>query len=108
MTAEVSPDTNGTAIRSRGTRGAMVMQVAARGARCPDIGPGAWHQLWPVKGDKMHALLALALVAGAVQEPDTGLGAPPPVPVMAVAAAPGFVRYDAGTGIVAQDTGRKR
>jgi hypothetical protein len=57
----------------------------------------------------MHALLALALVAGAVQEPDTGLGPPPPVPVMAVAAAPAFARYDAGTAIVApQDTGRQR
>jgi hypothetical protein len=57
----------------------------------------------------MHALLALALVAGAVQEPDTGLGPPPPVPVMAVAAAPAFARYDAGTAIGApQDTGRQR
>jgi hypothetical protein len=27
---------------------------------------------------------------------------------MAIAATPGFARYDAGTGIVAQDTGRKR
>lgn len=57
----------------------------------------------------MHAILALALVAGAVQEPDTGLEAPPPVPVMAVAAAPAFARYDASTAIVAPpDTGRQR
>ena len=56
----------------------------------------------------MHALLVLALVAGAVQEPDTGWTAQHPVPVMAIAAAPGFARYDAGTGTVAQDTGRKR
>lgn len=56
----------------------------------------------------MHALLVLALVAGAVQEPDTGWTARHPVPVMAIAAAPEFARYDAGTGIVAQDTGRKR
>lgn len=57
----------------------------------------------------MHALLALALVAGAVQEPDTGLGTPPPVPVMAVAAVPAFARYDAGTAVVAPaDTGRRR
>lgn len=57
----------------------------------------------------MQALLALALVAGAVQEPDTGLVAAPPVPVMAVAAVPSFPRYDAGAAIVAPaDTGRPR
>ena len=56
----------------------------------------------------MHALLVLALVAGAAQERDTGWTAPPPAPVMAIAAAPGFARYDPGTGVMAQDTGRKR
>jgi hypothetical protein len=56
----------------------------------------------------MHALLVLALIAGAAQEPDTGLGAARPVPIMTIAAAPEFPRYDAPIGVVAQDTGRRR